>query len=103
MQGEFLAVIIEPYVAEGHVAHDRPDPAFRQLAITETLDADVLAGMQRLCDSSRYRIQLDADEAIAVAPLPHEIADATTGFQHGCVGRDSEPRNAFMDRSDNGR
>ena len=51
MQGEFLAAIIELEVGERYVADHRVDAVFRQFAVAEALDADVVFGVECFGDS----------------------------------------------------
>ena len=65
MQGELLALIVELYVGERHVADHRVDAVLRQLRVAEILDADVLVGVKRLGDPPGDGIHFHADEAHA--------------------------------------
>ena len=96
VQAEALAVVFQLHVGEGDVADHRVERG--QLRISEVLDADVLAGVERPGDAAGDRIQFDADEAHGGRGVAHEIADAAAGFQHEGVVGNAEAGDGAMDR-----
>ena len=103
MQRQLLPVIVELEVGEGHVAYHRVDAVLGQLGVAEILDADVVFGVKKLCDSAGDRVQFDANEMRPTLPLAHEIADPTTRFQDGGTVRNAQAGDSLVDGGNDGR
>ena len=103
VQGQLLAAIVELEVGERHIADDGVNAVLGQFGVAEILDADVLAGVERLGDAAGDGIHLDADERVPPVAVAHEIARAAAGFQDRGIGGHAQPGNGLVDGGDDGR
>ena len=96
------AAIIEPHVGKRRVADDGVDATVGELGVAEVLDADVMAGVEGLGDSSRDAVELDADEPHAFGCPGQEIAAAAPGLEDRRVPRHAQAEEGLVHRGNDG-
>src|SRR4051812_44249828 len=100
MERELLALILELDVGERYVADHGVDAALGQACVAEILNADVLAGMNCLCNSSRYGIHFNTDKACPRLPVTHEVASTGSWLQNGGVRGHAQAGDGLVNRGD---